>query len=209
MCYEQLGNILNKTEKYDPITPKLIKEQMKFDSRGVKSAADRLNWDMLGQEAQRNIDKPEEGVAKASVATGLGFATAGAGNYLQGANAASGAAGGVPAGVQGTMESALMDTGYTPSTLMNALRYGADSGQGMGQTMQNYGQGLMTRMSSPGFKQGLGKMALKQGASGLMDQQQPPPPPPPPPRYQSQPSMPIYLTEEERRRLMQQQRGIY
>lgn len=114
------------------------------------------------------------------------------------------------AGMSGAMESALTDSGYTPSSLMNAAKYGPGSGQGMMQTMGNYGRGLMGRVSSPGFKEGAARdFAFRQGMSMMQPQQQQYTPPPPP-RYQDPgPMISPYMTEEEKRRLMmlQMQRG--
>jgi hypothetical protein len=89
MCYAQLGELLNDTEKVDPLTPKLVKGIMKQDSKLVEGAANKMNWWQLAQKAQQNQDKPEQGVAEAAVATGMGFL----GPMLGGGAAAGGAAG--------------------------------------------------------------------------------------------------------------------
>jgi hypothetical protein len=277
MCYDKLGNLLNKTEKYDPITPKLAKAIMKNDSATVESIAKKWNWNLTEEEAKRNQEKPEEGIARAGVATGLGFLTAGMGNAAQagaqGANAGTqvagqvavtaaekaaeqaaiqaaqeialqemlqsaqfagqqgllqgaeqgllGAAEAVPQGFANTMEAGLLDTGYTPSSLWNAAKYGPESGQSMGQTMGNYAQGKVDYATSPGVKQEARTNYLRRQGTNMMKQDEPQQAPPPRP-YQQQEEQPIQsiygdglmgedmaglmygLTEEEKRRLRQQ-----
>lgn len=247
MCYDKLADYWEASDEHIPGMKEAAKI-MKRDSGLVEDVGDRLNLDFLSQEARRNQERPSEGIAKASVATGLGFLGAGAGGAFGGAGGASGgvgtnatglaaenaaqqlalqealnsaqyasqqgmlSSGGLMdgmAGLSGSMESALPNQGYMPSSLMNAFKYGPDSGQSMGTTMQNYGQGLMSRATSPGFRQAAGKKMLMRSGMSLMDQgNQPPPPPPPPPRYQPEQMMPMYMSEEEKRRLMMQ-RGIY
>lgn len=185
-------------------------EVMKFDSRGVESAAKRMNLPWFEQEAHENTADPRLGIARASVATGAAYAGANAGNWANAAGQAMGGtgstlSGGVPAGLEGTMESALMDTGYTPSSLYNAFKYGPESGQSMGTTMQNYGRGLMDRATSPGAREAAGRYAFKQGMGMMSEPNQPPPPPPPPPRPQQQQPITPYmqLTEEQKMQLRQ------
>lgn len=113
-----------------------------------------------------------------------------------------------PQGFANTMEAGLMDTGYTPSSLLNAARYGPGSGQSFGQTMGNYGQGLMGKMTSPGFRQEAARRyAMRQG----MDMMTPEQPVQAPPQRFQQPQEPLRnpyqtgveqeLTEEEKQRL--------
>ena len=238
MCYEQMGEMWNDTAKIDPMA-KLAKGQMEMDSRAMESLGKRWNIPMLERDAKANQEKPEEGIARAAVATG----TAMLGNWLgatggaaagAGATAAEQAAltasekaaeemmkqmaleaaqGGmtmgsevVPKGLMNTMEAGLMDTGYTPSNLYQAFKNGPGSGQGMGQTMQNYGKGLMDRVTSPGARQAASKRYAMKQATGLMNPEQPQQAPTQ--RYQQpqQEPMPLpydinNLSEEEKMRL--------
>lgn len=210
MCYGKLAQTLDNTEKYDPITPKLIKKIFQTDSQNMARIGNAIGWDQLERDAHHNADNPSEGVAKASVATGLGFLGAGMGSWLNGSQAASAA----PAGVEGTMESALLNTGYTPSSLMNALQYGADSGQPWSQTMGNFATNKYNNAANAfkngGYKKAAGKLAMNQ-AQGLLSQPQPAPSPMMMPQQQFEPPPPIYgeLSEEEKRRLREQGYNIY
>lgn len=207
MCYDRLGEILNKTEKYDPITPALLKKTMAQDSRSVKQLADRWNWDWLGNEAQSNIEKPEEGIAKASVATGLGFLGAGAGNALQGAGAYGAA---VPGVSQGSQQAAMLaaQTGEFGAHGLGATMQAASGAEGLGLMGQYGGQLGGNFLQNASGDMGR-RYAMKQ-ATGLMGEPQQPPPPPPPPMRPQEPVMSPYMTEEEKRRfLMMQQRGLY
>ena len=129
----------------------------------------------------------------------------------------------MPQGFGTTMEAGLMDTGYTPSSLWNAAKnmpgnmpktiMGPQSefqvGQGMGQTMQNYGQGMMGRMTSPGFKQNLSKNMMTRQGMGMMNQQPPQPPPPQP--YQRPPEaqmQPMYGMNQHETGMGMQQPGM-
>lgn len=202
MCYENLAQILNNTEKYDPITPKLVKGLMKQDSKLVEDVADKWNWNLVQQEAQSNIDNPAEGVAKASVATGLGFLGAGIGNWLGGAEAYGAAVPGVSQGSQQAAQLAAQ-TGEFGAYGLGKTMQAASTAENLGLMGQTAGRVGGNLLSNPVAKQ----YAIKQ-AQGLMSPQQPqqPPPPPPPPRQQ-EPMPMMYLTEEEKRRLMQQ--GMY
>lgn len=76
------------------------------------------------------------------------------------------------AGGANTMEGGLLDTGYTPSSLKNAVTLGPGSGQGMGTTMANYGRGLLSNATAPSATKAASKMATNMGAQGLMAQGQ-------------------------------------
>jgi len=121
----------------------------------------------------------------------------------------------IPQGVANTMEAGLMDTGYTPSSLWNALRYGGNSGQSVGKTLANYGTTKFNN-AVQGLKNGGGQKFAKryatQQALGMLNPQpqQRPAPYQPPPQEEYQPQ-PLYgsgggiygLTEEEKQRLRQ------
>jgi hypothetical protein len=95
----------------------------------------------------------------------------------------------VPEGLANTMEAALPNTGYTPSTLFNALKNGPGSGQGVGQSVSNWA-GNMNKSMTPGNAQ-MGLMGLNMLSGGQPPPMQPPPPPRPAPVAQG-PSPSIY-----------------
>jgi hypothetical protein len=219
--YEHLADVWqdSKIDGLGMFNPQeLVEESMKMDSRGIESLAKKWNLGGLEQEAHGNVSNPAMGIGKASTAAGLGMLGAATSAVppmaeMGGPVAAQmaqqmGLQSGQAAGLMGTMESALMDTGYTPSSLLNAAKYGPESGQTFGQTMGNYGQGLLSKASSPGFKQNAQRYAVKQGLN-MMEPQQPMQAPPQPMRYQQEPLQNPYgqqdpfanLTEEEKMKL--------
>lgn len=231
--YDKLAQAFDNTKEWDPITPELIEGMFKNDSRAMESLGSRWNIGQLERDAQFNQDKPSQGLARAATATGLGFLGAGAGSAFQGAGAASEATAAselaaqealnsaqfagqqgllgaeVPQGYMSGMEAGMLDTGYTPSSLWNAAKYGPDSGQSFGQTMGNYGQGLLSKATSPGARQSAGqRFAMDQGMK-MMQPQQPqmapsrpygPPQKPPPPVYGQQDPF-AGMSEEEKQKL--------
>jgi hypothetical protein len=233
--YEHLADVWqdSKIDGLGMFNPQeLVEESMKMDSRGIESLAKKWNLGGLEQEAHGNVSNPAMGIGKASTAAGLGMLGGAAGGWLGGSGGAAtsavppmaemggsvatqlaqqmGLQSGQAAGLMGTMESALMDTGYTPSSLLNAAKYGPESGQTFGQTMGNYGQGLLSKASSPGFKQNAQRYAVKQGLNMMEPQQPQQMAPPQPMRYQQEPLQnpygqqqfdPSQLTEEEKMKL--------
>lgn len=232
--YDELARVWqdSKIDGLGMLNPQeLAEEGMKNDSRLVESVSKKWNLPWLEAEAHGNVQNPAKGIGKASTAVASAYAGGALGGLLGGAG--GGATSAVPpmaemggpmaaqiaqqmglqsgqaAGLMGTMESAMMDTGYTPSSLMNAARYGPESGQTFGQTMGNYGQGLMNKAASPGFKQGAQRYALRQGMDMMSPQQtQYAPPrqfqqPQEPMRnpYSQQQFDPSQLTEEQKMQL--------
>jgi hypothetical protein len=101
MSTAKMAELLEKTEKWDPITPQVIQSMFKNDSRAMQSLGDRWNIPQLSQDARYNQQNPEEGIANASKATALGFLGAGLGGLMNGGgyvdqigNAAEGAVAG-------------------------------------------------------------------------------------------------------------------
>jgi hypothetical protein len=200
-------------------------ELMKFDSRGVESLAKKWNLGGLEQEAHGNVSDPAKGIGKASTAAGAAMAGGWLGSLFGGAPAAAavppmaemggpmaaqlasqmGVQSGQAAGLMGTMESALTDSGYTPSSLLNAAKYGPESGQTFGETMGNYGRGLMSKVSSPGFKQGAQRYAVKQGLN-MMDSPQQQQAPARPFQYQQEPMRNPYSTQDPLANLTEEQK---
>lgn len=204
-------------------------DQVKRDSQNARHIGEDLNWDFLAAEGKKNEKNPGRAIGKAATAALTwylgGPAWGAAGNAANsavppmaemGGQTAMNAANAMQpamAGLGSSMESALQDTGYTPSSLMNAFRYGPDSGQGMGQTMSNFasnkGMGLMHQAQNNPMgllgNDNVKRYAMRQGMDMMQPQQYQSPPPPPP--RQQQPLLTPYLSEEDKRRLMMQ--GIY
>jgi hypothetical protein len=87
MCYGQLGELWEKSDEHIPGMKEMAK-QMEFDSRGMESLGERWNLPWLAEEARSNQEKPSEGIAKASVATGSGFLGPLIGAWMGGGSAA-------------------------------------------------------------------------------------------------------------------------
>jgi len=144
---------------------RLLYKGVEFDSRNMQKLGNALGWDWLENEGKSNVSDPSRALRKAALAAASiyaggalggmfgGEAGAAAGEGLGGsageAAAAAGMGGGmgaaasqIPAGLENTMEYALVNSGYTPSSLMNALQLGGGSGQGMGTTLGNYATNL-------------------------------------------------------------------
>ena len=204
MCTGKMARAFEKTKAWDPITPNIIEAIFKQDSKNVEGIGDALGWDQLERDAQWNQDNPQEGIANASLATGMGFATAGAGNMLGGsANA--------PVGVMapGMENAAMMD-----SALINSGMSGAAGGtmtQAAGGLLGNMGvgKGSMGTMGKMGES---GKKMMAQQGMGLLGgggstMQAPPPrtqsaPPPPQITLRDDPTgMGLGLTDEQKRKL--------
>jgi hypothetical protein len=204
----------------------LVEESMKMDSRGIESLAKKWNLGGLEQEAHGNVSDPAKGIGKASTMAAASMAGGWLGNLFGGAPAAAsavppmaemggpmaaqlasqmGVQSGQAAGLMGTMESGLMDTGYTPSSLLNAAKYGPESGQSFGQTMGNYGRGLLSKAQSPGFKQDAQRYAVKQGLN-MMDQPQQQQAPARPFQYQQEPMRNPYGQEDPLANLTEEQK---
>lgn len=115
-----------------------------------------------------------------AIGTGAGMAGYGPMSGILGGSSAP------AAGMPGTMESALADTGYTASSLGNALTLGPGSGQSMATTLGNYAGAQM-----PGLLGNMGKAAKVMNMAGGM-QQPPPNPPPPPPQPPKPPAPPNF-----------------
>lgn len=111
----------------------------------------------------------------------------------------------IPQGYANTMESALIDTGYTPSSLRGLLTNGPGSGN-MPQAMMNYTKNAATSDVAK-------KLAVRQGLGLLSQPQQPRPQPPPMYRApeRAEPVIPYGgdLTDEERRRRRMMGYSIY
>lgn len=110
----QLGEIFEKTKKYDPITTQFIEEVFQNDSDNMEGIGRAIGWDQLERDARWNQQNSNEGIANASIATGLGFLGAGAGNWMgAGASAAPGA-GVVAPGMQNAamLDTMLINAGY-------------------------------------------------------------------------------------------------
>lgn len=201
---------------------------VKQDSRAASELGRGLGWDYLRDEGKKNQENPGRAIGKAATVAatwylgGLlggaggagsggisasGNAGVGAGNAAGGLSGAgsgalgSGAASAGMAGLEGTMESALANTGYTPSSLLNAIQNGPGSGQGMLETMGNYGKGLLSKPQTKRF-------AMRYGANQMMQPQQTQQAQPmqfqQPQEQQQQPIYgfdPSLLTEEEKQRL--------
>lgn len=205
MCYGQLAQTLDNTEKYDPITPKLIKKIFQTDSQNMARIGSKLGWHQLEQDATHNADNPSEGVAKASVATGLGFLGAGVNNWLAGgqggvsvgsAQSAAPGPGVVANGMQkaAIVDSMLLNSGVNPANYAGLLGYPTEMGGA-------------ARMGMTGAQ----KFALNQGIN-MMQPEQPQPMQQyrPPPQQQQPLPPPMYgMTEEEKRRLREQGYNIY
>lgn len=208
---------------------------IKETSQNAKHLGEMWNIDSLAQEGEKNEKNPGRAVGKAAAYTagaylggllgGAGGAAGGAATETAGSSAAAlgdAETAAVQAGMTGaqqapqaysslgygnTMEAGLTDTGYTPSSLKNALRYGGDSGQPMSQTLGNYaGNKLNAIQSNPGgLLQGNNakQLALRQGM-GLLNPQQPQQQPQrtsyTPPQQQPQ-MLPYGMSEEEKQRL--------
>jgi hypothetical protein len=197
--YEHLADTWqdSKIDGLGYLNPQEIAEDvMKNDSRAVESVAKKWNMPWLEQEAHGNVSDPAKGMGKASTAAGLGFL----GAWLGGAGGALGG-GGEAAGAAGTMESALMNTGYTPSSLSNLMQYGQGSGN-FGQAAMNYGGSLMSK----GGNQAAKRYAMDRGME-MMNPPQQQQPRPQPLQYQQDPLQNPYgqqdpnLTEEQKMQL--------
>jgi hypothetical protein len=218
----------------------LVEESMKMDSRGMESLGKKWNIQPLQDEAHGNVSDPAKGIGKASTAAGAAMAGGWLGNLFGGAPAVASAAppmaemggpmaaqlasqmglqSGQAAGLMGTMESALTDSGYTPSSLLNAAQNAPgnmpqtimgpngqfDVGQSFGQTMGNYGRGLLSKAQSPGFKQDAQRYAVKQGLN-MMDQPQQQQAPARPFQYQQEPMRNPYGQEDPLANLTEEQK---
>lgn len=155
-----------------------------------------LGWDQLEQDARWNQQNPGEGIAKASLATGAGFAGAGLNNAAAAYSAANAPVGVMAPGMEGA---AMMDS---------ALINGGMSGLAGGATTKALG-GLLG--GGKGTMGGKGKDMLMSQGLGLMNPQptmQAPPmrtqstPPPPQITLRDDPTgMGLGLTEEQKRKL--------
>ncbi len=169
--YDKLAQTLDNTEKWDPITPGLIKKIFKTDSQNMSRIGNAIGWDRLEQDAKWNADNPSQGVARAATATGAGFAGAGIGNLLGGA---------------GAYEAAIPAAGSEQSAML-AAQTGDFGAYGLGKTMQaastadglpwyeqagaKYGGNLLSNVGKAG-NQYAKKYTMDQ-AMGLMNPQQP------------------------------------
>jgi hypothetical protein len=189
---------------------------METDSENVGSIFDKWGWDGAAQEAKRNEERPSEGIAKASVATGLGFLGAGAGNWLGGAGAYEAA---VPA--MNSQQAAMLAAqtgefgGYGLGQTMRAAS-GAQGLSGFQSGLANTGGGLLSGGLSGGGGAGSKNMMQLMQAANMVSPQQQPQMPAPLPRQGQMPaldtgsqgyqpmrgmsSMPRYMTEEEKKR---------
>lgn len=197
MSTAKMAEYLEKTEKWDPITPRLIESQFKTDSRGMESLGKRWNIPQLEKDARYNQQNPEEGIANASKATGLGFLGAGLGNLM---------------GSAGAYQAAVPNVNSQQAAML-AQQTGEFGGYGLGKTMQaaSGAQGMNPMLSAFSDKMGgllsnpeAKRFAMNQGMNMMQPQQ--PQMAPPPPRYQptqQQPPMNPYMSEEEKMRLRQ------
>lgn len=202
MSTAKMAELLEKTEKWDPLTTQLIEGVFKNDSRAMESLGERINYAPLAEHARYNQRNPEEGIANASKATAFGFLGAGLGNLMGSAGAYQAA---VPA--MNSQQAAML-----------AQQTGEFGGYGLGKTMQaaSGAQGMNPMLSAFSDKAGglLGNSGAKRYAFNqgmdMMQPQQPMQAPPPPQRQPPpQPLMSPYLTEEQKRKLMAQGYSIY
>lgn len=200
MSTAKMAELLEKTEKWDPITPQLIQSAFKNDSRAMESLGERMNFAPLAEHARYNQQNPEEGIANASKATALGFLGAGLGNVVGGAGAYGAATPGV---TQGSQQAAMLaqQTGEfgMPGLLKTMEAAGSAQGLPMYEQAIGKGAGLLSNM-----KPAQQRYLMNQGMNLMQPQQ--PPEQPPPPMYQppqQQPMMMPYMTEEEKMRLRQ------
>lgn len=203
MCYGQLAELWEKSDEHIPGMKEMSKI-MQTDSQNVQRIANAVGFDWLEEEAKRNADNPSEGIAKASVATGLGFMGAGLNNWLGGGQggvnvgssmSAAPGPGVVANGMQGSaiMDSMLINAGYPQAAGGGFTGLAGGGGAGTGNAMKLAQMGSM--MQQP-------------------QQQQPMMAPMPRPQQQYEPlpmlgqqsnslgyGMPKMMTEEEKRRL--------
>lgn len=203
---------------------KLLYKPVKQDSRNLEKLGQKWNIPWLENEANRNVDNPGRAVGKAAGAAatwylgGLLGGAGGAAGQAAGTTAAEVAAqqaaeeaakqaamqaamqGGeqaaiqVPQGLMNTMEAGMMDTGYTPSSLFQAIK---NTGQTtpLQQNLLNFGKQQMVNAQNGSMMNGLlGNMGDKRSTemmkmgSGLLDGgQQQKPMMAPPPRQQASP----------------------
>lgn len=194
------------------------------DSRIVSQVGRDLNWDWLKNEGKKVQENPGYGVGKAAATMAAlysgGLIGGASGAAAQGgaqtaaemtpeilasmeSSVAPGLLNGIPQGLGNmTMESALTDTGYTPSSLLNAFKNSAanpleSSTNSLGQNLANYGSNTannlkQTAMNNPmGLFSSGGKAAGGSGASNLAVQMglkmmQPPQAPPMPQAHMPQ-----------------------
>lgn len=90
MSTAKMAKMLENTEDWDPITPQIIQSVFKNDSRAMESLGKRWNIQQLENDARYNQQNPEEGIANASKATGMGFLGAWAGNAAGAAGSGGG-----------------------------------------------------------------------------------------------------------------------
>lgn len=183
------------------------------DSRIVSQVGRDLNWDWLKDEGKKVQENPGYGVGKAAAtmaalysggllggASGAGAQTAAGMTPELLASAESSVAPGLLQGLGNTtMESALTDTGYTPSSLLNAFKNSAanplgSSTNALGQNLANYGSNTattlkQTAMNNPagllsggGGSNGGKNLAMQAGLKMMQPPQAPPMPRSPPPQ---------------------------
>lgn len=202
----QLQEIFEKTKKYDKVTPEIIEGLFKFDSDNVEGFGRAIGWDQLEQDARYNQQHPSEGIANASLATGLGFMGAGLSNWLgagAGGASAAPAAGVVAPGMAGTaaLDTALINAGYANlagGNLTGLAGGGAFMGGGGGKALQ-----ALSLVNS------MGGQPQPQGMMAPPPQQQQPYEPLPMPYAKNSlqtgmPKDPRLMTEEEKKRLRMQ-----
>lgn len=189
--YDELARVWqdSKIDGLGMLNPQeLVEESMKMDSRGLESVGKKWNLPWLQEEAHGNVQNPAKGIGKASTMAAASMAGGWLGNLANAGNAA---------GTAGTMESALMNTGYTPSTFANLMQYGQGSGN-FGQAAMNYGGSLLGGNGNEAAR----RFAMRQG----MDMMQPQQPMQAPQQRYQQPQDPMVnpyqqLTEEEKQKL--------
>ena len=148
MCIGKMAEAFDKSDEWDPITGKVITALFKNDSQNAEALGKLLGWRQLENDAKWNQQNPEEGIAQASVATGMGFLGNGLSSWLGGGssglsasgsggvgagNAAAGISGAAGAGAGGLMGGAM--------TAQNAMKM-MELMQAM-QAQQQPQQGLM------------------------------------------------------------------
>lgn len=172
MCYGEMGEFWNKTKMIDPIASQSLEHQTDLMSDAGESLGKRWNMPWLEQEGKYNKDHTSEALAKASVATLMGWlgaggadSVAGAGAGLMGGAGAAGAAGGA-AGTSAltAAELAALQASVGSEGLM-AAAYGAT----VPGVSQGSAQAAMLAEQTGQFgAYGLGKtMQAASGAEGL------------------------------------------
>ena len=169
MCYEQLGEVWNKTKWIDPLGQAVVEHATDHTSDAAESLGERWNWPMLANEARYNKEHTSEAIGK----VGVGAASWWAGNGgLDGLLGAAGSAAGSGAGLLAggatpaltAAEIAALQSTIGTEGLMAAAYGAAVPGVSQGSAQA----ALLAEQTAPFGAYGLGKtMQAASGAEGL------------------------------------------